>query len=113
MQKHHAEPWETKKPDDCWSITAKGARGKTYILRVPPLFANSHWERNLLTGELLSPMSNRRPWTFRVNDEELAEWRSDADFYSFQGRGFLNDSAIARSARKTVERCDELLGTSS
>jgi len=96
------------------SMLVVGPKWSHYELRVPPRFAQDHVSRSLPTGKLLK--QNRQAWTFRVNDEELEEWRSDADLYSdCADPYFMGPEAhsLQRSARKTVERCDELLGTAS
>ncbi len=72
-------------------------------VRLPRLFAEDHYERDLPTGELVS--ESKRFMTFRITDKEtLDEWISDASFYSdVTGMDFEAMHSIARSARRCVE----------
>ena len=52
-----------------------------YQIEIPSLFAEDHsLYRDIPSGDLIK--EGKLLWTFRCNEEELAEWISDAEFYS-------------------------------
>jgi len=82
-----------------------------YQIEIPSLFAEDHsLYRDIPSGDLIK--EGKLLWTFRCNEEELAEWISDAEFYSDRehwkmGMG-SEDYAyllpIIKSAERTVKR---------
>jgi len=82
-----------------------------YEIDIPSLFAEDHSiYRDIWGGELIKQGKNL--WRFRCNEEELAEWLSDAEFYSDtehwkMGMGseeYTELVPIIRSAQRTVRR---------
>jgi hypothetical protein len=86
-----------------------------YEIDIPSLFAEDHSiYRDIWGGELLKQGKNL--WRFRCNEEELAEWLNDAEFYSDRehwkmGMGseeYAELLPIIKSAERTVKRLKEI-----
>ena len=86
-----------------------------YEIDIPSLFAEDHSiYRDIWGGELLKQGKNL--WRFRCNEEELAEWLNDAEFYSdrenWKGAMCSEDYAdllpVIKSAERTVKRLKEI-----
>ena len=82
-----------------------------YQIEIPSLFAFDHTiHRDIWGGDLIK--KGKLLWTFRCNEEELAEWINDAEFYSdrehWKGGMDSEDYAdllpIIKSAERTVKR---------
>ena len=82
-----------------------------YQIEIPSLFAEDHsLYRDIPSGDLIK--EGTLLWTFRCNEEELAEWINDAEFYSdrenWKGAMGSEDYAdllpIIKSAERTVKR---------
>ena len=87
-----------------------------YEIDIPSLFAEDHSiYRDIWGGELLKQGKNL--WRFRCNEDELAEWLNDAEFYSDTehwksgtGSEELADlMPIIKSAQRTVKRIREII----
>jgi hypothetical protein len=87
---------------------------KTYEVWIPACFASDHSERDLPCGEWLEE-HKRKGWLFECTHAELAEWKSDADFYSdCAGFGWnFGEGGMAlglqSSARATVKRVSAVM----
>ena len=78
----------------------------TYEVWIAACFALDHYERDLPCGELLE-QHKRKGWLFRCTPGELAEWLSDATYYSDCagfGWDFAGALGMQSSARATVKR---------
>ena len=82
-----------------------------YEIEIPSLFAEDHsLYRDIPSGDLIK--EGKLLWTFRCNEEELAEWFNDARFYSdrenWKGAMCSEEYAellpIIKSAERTVKR---------
>ena len=52
-----------------------------YQIEIPSVFAFDHtMHRDIWGGDLIK--EGKHLWTFRCNEDELAEWIDDAEFYS-------------------------------
>jgi len=84
---------------------------KIYEVWIPACFASDHSERDLPCGELLEE-HKRKGWLFRCTPGELAEWKSDATYYSDiaqehqMGREYFG---LQCSARATVKRVSAVM----
>jgi hypothetical protein len=85
---------------------------KIYEVWIPACFALDHSERDLPCGELLEE-HKRKGWLFRCTPGELAEWKSDATYYSdCAGFGWdMGSDALGMqsSARATVKRVSAVM----
>jgi len=82
-----------------------------YQIEIPSLFAFDHTiHRDIWGGDLIK--EGKLLWTFRCNEDELAEWLNDAEFYSDRDhwkRGMEYEEyaellPIIKSAERTVKR---------
>ena len=80
-----------------------------HTIWLPAYFAHDHIERELPYGEIVR--EGKQGVLIRCNDDELAEWLSDARHYSDcagPGWDFDNRLAMQASARATVKRIEAM-----
>ena len=84
-----------------------------YQIEIPSLFAEDHTiYRDIWGGDLIK--EGKLLWTFRCNEEELAEWFNDARFYSdrehwkmgMDSEEYAELLPIIKSAERTVKRLE-------
>ena len=86
-----------------------------YQIEIPIVFAHDHTVvRDIWGGDLIK--EGKLLWAFRCNEEELAEWISDAEFYSdrnhwkmsMDSEDYADLLPVIKSAERTVKRLKKL-----
>lgn len=73
----------------------------THTITISALFWEDHLDRYLPSGRLIA--MNKRTVTIAVNDEHLAEIRSDARYYAdFTGCDRTDNRSVCDAAKRTV-----------